>query len=98
MKRGYDMSHELSMSELESELCTELPERQLMRHRRRHHGGTSAHAAYGSGAAANSTHQVNFNPQIVINNGNHSGGSFVTSHNSNHNTTNQNVLPINFGN
>jgi hypothetical protein len=94
------MSNELSMVELEHEVCAELPERHLMRRHRRHHhvASASASAAFGSAANANSTHQVNFNPQIVINNGRVGGaGINVSSHNSNHNTTNQNALPINLG-
>jgi hypothetical protein len=95
------MSNEMSMGELETEICTELPTRNLLRRRRhrRHHGGTSASAAFGSAANANSTKQVNFNPQIVINNGKvEHGGIHVTSHNSNHTTTDQNAVPVNFGN
>jgi hypothetical protein len=94
------------MAELESELCAELPERNLMRRHkrfsRRHHfstrhGFSGAHASFGSAAASNSTTQVNFNPQIVINNGRVGGGVNLSSHNANFNTTNQNLVPINFG-
>jgi hypothetical protein len=96
------MSHELSMAELEGELVAELPTRNMMRrhrHRRHHFFGTSAHASFGSAANANSTQQINFNPQIVINNGNVGGaGIHVSSHNTNVNHTNQTAVPINFGN
>jgi len=98
------MSHELSMAELEGELVAELPTRNLMRWRRhrRHHSfgaSSSAHASFGSAANSNSTQQINFNPQIVINNGNVGGaGIHVSSHNSNVNHTNQTAIPINFGN
>jgi hypothetical protein len=91
------------MAELESEMCAELPERNMLR-RRRHHarrffGGTSASASFGSAANANSTRQVNFNPQIVINNGFVGGsGIHISSHNENNNFTNQSAVPINFGN
>jgi hypothetical protein len=96
------MSHELSMAELEGELVAELPTRNLMRrrHRRsRRFFGTSAFASFGSAANANSTEQVNFNPQIVINNGFVGGsGIHISSHNENNNFTNQSAVPINFGN
>src|SRR5260221_8978937 len=98
------MSHELSMTELEGELCAELPTRNLMRwrrHRSRRFFGarSSASASFGSAANSNSTQQVNFNPQIVINNGFVGGsGIHVSSHNENNNFTNQTALPINFGN
>jgi hypothetical protein len=98
------MTHELSLVELETELSAELPERSLMR-RKRHqawgwfpHASASASASYGSASNANATYQVNFNPQIVINNGTVGGaGISVDSHNRNNNTATQNALPINFG-
>jgi hypothetical protein len=97
------MSNELNMAELDGELCAELPDRNMMRHhrRRRHHAvgaRSSAFASFGSAANSNSTSQINFNPQIVINNGRVGGsGISVSSHNSNFNTTNQTAVPINFG-
>jgi hypothetical protein len=91
------MKIELSIGELESELSAELPTRNLLR-RRRHHGGTSARASFGSAANANSTHQSNSNPQTVVNLGHVWGsGIHVSSHNENNNTTNQTAVPINFG-
>ncbi len=99
------MSHELSMTELEGELCADLPERNMMRRgrwgwRHRHSFGarSSAFASFGSAANSNATEQVNFNPQIVINNGFVGGaGIHVSSHNENNNFTNQSAVPINFG-
>lgn len=99
------MTNELSLGELESELCAELPVRNLLRRRcrcrhshRLHHavgGGTSA--SNGSAANSNRTTQVNFNPQIVVNNGNAgTGGIHIDSHNQNNNTNNQTGIPINF--
>jgi hypothetical protein len=91
------MKNELSIGELESELSAELPTRNLLR-RRRHRASAHAHASFGSAANANSTHQSNSNPQTVVNLGHVSGaGINVSSHNSNHNTTNQSAVPINFG-
>jgi hypothetical protein len=90
------MRAELSMAELDAELSAELPDRTMLR-RRRHRGGVSAFASHGSVANANHTTQINFNPQIVVNNGRVSGsGISISSHNSNHNTTNQTGVPINF--
>ncbi len=98
------MFDELSMTELAAETCTVLPERTLLRrHRhfsRRHRGfgvRSSAHASFGSAANSNATYQVNFNPQIAINNG-FGGGISISSHNTNINHTNQTAVPINFGN
>ena len=92
------MKIELSIGELESELSAELPTRNLLRRRRHHRGGTSAHASFGSAANANSTHQTNSNGQTVVNLGHVEGaGIRVSSHNTNNNTTNQTALPINFG-
>jgi len=97
------MSHELNMAELEGELCAELPTRNLMRwrrHRRSHRffgASSSAFASFGSAANSNATQQINFNPQIVINNGDVGGGIHISSHNENNNTTNQSAVPINFG-
>lgn len=95
------MTIELSFADLESEICTELPERNLMRrrcrHRHHHHAGGGASASNGSAANANRTTQVNFNPQIVVNNGKVDGGINVTSHNRNTNTSNQTGIPINLG-
>jgi hypothetical protein len=100
------------MAELDAEVSTELPERTLMRRRRRWHSygygygygyryGLGAHtgafASFGSVANANSTRQVNFNPQIVVNNGFVGGGIGISSHNANFNNTNQSGVPINFG-
>jgi hypothetical protein len=98
------MSNELSLVELEGELAAELPERSLMR-RKRHqswgwfpHASASASASYGSASNGNATYQVNFNPQIVINNGTVGGaGIQIGSNNANANTATQNALPINFG-
>ena len=84
--------HELSLSELEAELSAELPTRAMMRHRRRH-GGTSAHAAFGSVANANSTHQTISNPQTAVLTGINTGGIGA---NSNSNTNTQFGTPINF--
>jgi len=111
---------ELSLAELEGELCAELPTRNLMRRRKvrfikksfhRFHscggfsrfdhgfsrfddgfGGTSAFAAFGSAANANSTFQSNFNPQIGI-----GGFGSIESNNTNFNVTRQFAAPINFG-
>jgi hypothetical protein len=87
--------YELSLVELDSELAAELPTRNLMRRK-----GASAHAkaSFGSASNANATYQVNFNPQIVINNGTVGGaGIRVSSFNRNNNSAIQNALPINFG-
>jgi hypothetical protein len=86
--------HELSITELDSQLSLELPSRALMRRRRR---GVHAWASFGSVANANSTHQSNVNPQTVVNTG-YVGhrGIRVTSHNNNSNYTQQNGTPINF--
>lgn len=110
-----ELNLEMSLSELEGELCAELPQRNLMRRRcrcRRHYynrgyygggygngyygGNGGAFASFGSAANSNSTYQVNFNPQIAINNGN-AGGISIDSHNVNSNVSNQTALPINFG-
>lgn len=106
-----ELSLELSLGELEGELCAELPQRNLMRRRCRcrHHynnrgyfgggyygGNGGAFASFGSAANSNSTYQVNFNPQIAINNG-IAGGIGIDSHNVNSNTSTQTALPINFG-
>jgi hypothetical protein len=96
------MTHELSLAELESELAAELPTRNLMRRRKRQPFGwfpqASAHASNGSAANANATYQINFNPQIVINNGTVGlGGISLESHNQNDNSAIQNAVPINFG-
>lgn len=93
------MTHELSVAELESELCADLPERNMMRWRRRFrsHGFFGARASFGSAAASNETRQVNFNPQIVVNNGFVGGGVSLNSHNVNNNFTDQNLTPINIG-
>jgi hypothetical protein len=91
------MTHELSLVELESELSAELPTRNLMR-RRRHHGGTSARASFGSGANANSTDQLNSNAQTVVNTGKVTGsGIRVSSYNQNDNSNTQTATPLNFG-
>ncbi len=90
------MKSELSHLDLDHELIAALPARELMRrHRSRARVHAHAHASFGSGANANATHQVNSNPQTVVNVGG-LGSSNLTSHNSNHNTTNQNAVPINF--
>jgi hypothetical protein len=96
------MTHELSLVELESELAAELPTRNLLRRRKRQAWGwfpqASAHASNGSGANANATYQINFNPQVVINNGSVGlGGISLESHNQNTNQAIQNAVPINFG-
>ncbi len=97
------MSTELSLAELENELATALPDRALMRRKKHAWGwfpGASAHASasYGSGSNGNATYQINFNPQIVINNGTVGGaGISIDSHNLNHNTATQTATPINFG-
>jgi hypothetical protein len=88
------MTQELSLAELESELSAELPDRTLMR---RHRGGASARASFGSVANANRTYQINFNPQVLINTGNVNGNILVTSNNRNANTATQFGTPINFG-
>ena len=98
------MSSELSLVELESELVAELPERSLMR-RKRHqawgwfpHASASASASNGSASNGNATYQINFNPQIVINNGTIGGnGLSIESNNENTNHSNQTGVPINFG-
>jgi hypothetical protein len=88
--------YELSLVELESELSAELPTRNLMRRRKR--ASAHASASFGSAANANATYQINFNPQIVINNGTVGyGGISLESHNENTNQAIQNALPINFG-
>jgi hypothetical protein len=90
------MTHDLSVEELENEQCVELPTRTLLR-RRRHHGG-GASASFGSAANANRTTQINFNPQIVINNGKVDGGGIdINSHNTNDNDNTQTATPLNFG-
>jgi hypothetical protein len=100
--------YELSLVELESELATVLPERNLMCrrkvvHRKKapvRHGeaGTSANASFGSGANANSTDQVNSNAQTVVNTGKVSGhGIDIDSHNTNDNDNTQTATPLNFG-
>ncbi len=94
------MIQELSVAELEGELCADLPDRNMMRRWRRHfrrHGFFGASASFGSAAASNETRQVNFNPQIVVNNGVIGGGVSLDSHNVNTNFTNQNLTPINIG-
>ncbi len=96
------MTHELSLAELERELTAELPERSLMRRRRQAYGWfphASAHASasFGSAANSNATRQINFNPQIVINNGTIGGGLSIESNNLNANAAQQNAVPINFG-
>src|SRR5689334_7000457 len=93
--------YELSLVELETELAAELPTRSLMRVKKSSKGGrASAHAngSFGSGANASAIYQVNFNPQIVINNGNleHAGIS-LDSHNDNFAHATQTATPINFG-
>src|SRR5260221_14350522 len=96
------MTHELTLAELESELAAELPERNLLRRRRQAYGWfphASAHASASNGSAANSnaTYQINFNPQIVINNGTIGGnGLSIESNNANANHAQQNAVPINF--
>lgn len=91
-----DQQAELSLSDLDAESCTELPARTLLRrHRRMRHHTAGAFASFGSAANSNQTTQVNFNPQIVVNNGG-SGGVHVSSNNVNSNTTNQTAIPINF--
>jgi hypothetical protein len=77
--------YELSLAELECEFSAELPTRSLLRARARH----------GSAAASNRTYQVNFNPQVVINNGTIGGGLNLSSHNFNFNHTTQNLQPVN---
>ena|SRR5579863_9346192 len=61
---------EMSLSELESELAAELPERSLMSRRKMRYGyhpnSGGTHANNGSVANGNSTNQVIFNPQIAI--------------------------------
>lgn len=87
---------ELSMSELEAELCEALPARTMLRrhhHRLRHHSGASA--SFGSAVNSNRTTQINFNPQIVVGSGG-SGGIHVSSYNVNNNTNTQTAIPINF--
>ncbi len=89
------MTHELSLAELESELVAELPTRNLLRRRKR--ASAHASASNGSAANANATYQINFNPQIVINNGTIGGnGLSIESFNRNFNTSQQNAVPINF--
>ncbi len=90
------MTHELCLVELESELVAELPTRNLMRRRRG--ARARASASFGSAANANATDQINFNPQIVINNGTIGGnGLSIESFNRNFNTAQQTAVPINFG-
>ncbi len=89
------MTHELSLAELESELAAELPTRTLLR-RRGARAHASARASFGSAANANATYQINFNPQIVINNGTLGGGLSIDSHNLNANAAQQTAVPINF--
>lgn len=100
--------YELSLVELESELAAELPTRNLMmcRHSVRrvvrkpvsHEGGTRASASFGSGANANSTEQVNSNPQTVVNTGHVRGqGIELESDNQNENRNTQTATPLNFG-
>ena len=90
------MTHELSLVELESELSAELPTRNLMRRRKR--ASAHASASFGSAANANATYQINFNPQVVINNGKIDGGGIrISSFNHNNNDNTQNAVPINFG-
>jgi hypothetical protein len=86
------MMSELSLVELESELVAELPTRNLLR---RHRAHASARASHGSAAASNATYQINFNPQVVINNGVIAGPLSIISHNTNNNATNQSLTPLN---
>ena len=86
------MNVELSLDELLAEGGSELPERALMRHRRRH-GGASAFASGGSVANANDTNQVINNPQIAVGNG---GPVTQVGNNSNSNSTTQNGTVLNF--
>jgi hypothetical protein len=96
MREETMMTHELSLAELDSELAAELPTRNLLRRRKR--ASAHASASNGSGANANATYQINFNPQIVINNGSVGlGGISLESHNRNDNSSIQNAVPINFG-
>jgi hypothetical protein len=83
---------ELSLDELLAEGGSELPERALMRHRRRH-GGASASAFGGSVANSNSTDQSISNPQIAIGNG---GPVTQVGNNTNSNTTSQSGTVLNF--
>jgi len=98
------MTHELSLAELEGELNAELPTRNLLRRRKRQsfgwfpHASSHASASFGSASNANATYQVNFNPQIVINNGKVDGhGIDISSFNHNNNDNTQTAVPINFG-
>jgi hypothetical protein len=98
------MTHELSLADLEGELSAELPTRNLLRRRKRQsfgwfpHASSHASASFGSAANSNATYQVNFNPQIVINNGKVDGGGIdINSHNTNDNDNTQTAVPINFG-
>jgi hypothetical protein len=99
--------YELSLVELESELSTTLPVRNLMcvRHRKKkvvHHsaapaGGTSANASFGSAANANSTDQVNSNAQTVVNTGEvKDSGINLNPSNANNNSNNQLGTPLNY--
>ncbi len=70
------MMRELSLFELDRELAAELPERSLMRWRRRRHASVhaapshgGAEAMFGSAAASNSTQQGNSNSQSLFNSG-----------------------------
>ncbi len=91
------MKIELSIAELENELSAELPTRNLLRRRGRSRRGSGARASFGSAAAFNSTHQSNSNAQTFINTGFIAGGIHVSSHNTNNNSTEQNLTPINIG-
>lgn len=95
---------ELSLLELDGELAAELPARNLMRRKKKHaaygwfpKASASASASYGSASNANATYQINFNPQIVINNGTISNaGIGLLSGNANGNANTQTGVPINF--
>jgi hypothetical protein len=63
---------QLSLVALDHELVVELPERVLMRRRRRHAPthtamGSAASASHGSAGNSNTTQQGNTNPQSVLN-------------------------------
>ncbi len=86
-------SVELSLDELLGESGSELPERALMRHRRRRKVSSAAFASDGSVANSNSTSQSIDNPQIAIGNG---GNVTQVGNNTNNNSTTQVGIPFNF--
>lgn len=87
------MKAELSIAELEGELVTELPKRDLMHHHR-HHSRRFSHRGGMNGSVTNVNHttQIIVNPQVAVNLGRGNINQF--GGNSNRNSSTQIGIPV----